>query len=264
MPVPDGLDPASPLGAALAALLDRARGQLTAADLPALGMGDPGTADYVAAYARVLTDGLPALLEPDAGGRRLLHHFDIRENLLLSHTDAARSGRHRWFSILTGCIELLDWHDPDHHRAAPAARMLGQVLTDSFALEAAGDPDAPVDLLPALTAALQETEHQHRHALAVLAALLVGPRRGAAPEAACAELHRCHDAFPEWVDADGGNNPWVARSEAFVWGAVLDHRADLARWLELVHAHCPSAPGIAAVTRARLLEEGARWRPRRR
>jgi hypothetical protein len=49
--------------AAVKTVLDRARGCIAPADLPGLVMSDPGSGGYVAAYERVLADGVPALLD---------------------------------------------------------------------------------------------------------------------------------------------------------------------------------------------------------
>src|SRR5512135_2152676 len=131
----------------IGAVLDRARTCLANEDLPHLVMNDPGYFEYVAAYERVLAGGTSELLRDD---RHLLRSFEIEENLLLSHSNASASPRHRWFSILTAAIELLSWNGRDAARARPASRSLCHLATDGFALRDAGDARAPLDLLPAL------------------------------------------------------------------------------------------------------------------
>ena len=159
--------------ASVRAVLDRARGCIAGEDLPGLVMSDPGSADYVTAYERVLAGGVPALLEDHDGGR-LLESFDITENLLLSHDDADRSPCHRWFSVLTASIELLAWNGFSGPRDIPLSKTLCNLLLDSFALHAAEDPQAPLDLLPLVCKELQRVcGNRHVHALALLGELLV-------------------------------------------------------------------------------------------
>lgn len=260
--------------AAVGALLDRARGAITRDDLPHLVMSDPGTGGYLAAYGRVLAGGVPALLEVRDGVRRI-DSFDITENLLLSHEDAERSPRHRWFSVLTACIELLAFDGLSGPRDRPLSQTLGGLLADCFALHAARDRRAPLDLLPRVCGELRgATSNRHVHALAVLAELLVARPGEAEVDAMCRELSRCHDEFQPVCDEDGAPNPWSVERPEFVWGATLgrafgrSRRApkELARWLELVRAHFPVATELARATRERLLREGEAWlrSPRRK
>ncbi len=260
--------------AAVAAVLDRARGCITSADLPHLVMNDPGSAGYVAAYERVLTGGVPALLEAH-DGLPLFEGFDITENLLLSHSDASRSPSHRWFSILTACIELLAENRPSGLRDAPLSQTLCNLLVDSFALHAAKDSRAPLDLLPRLCNELQRaSEDRHVYVLALLCELLVASLNEAEVEAKCRALDQCHDEFQIPYDEDGVQNPWFVARPEFVWGAALNcpfsrsrrPPKELSVWLELVKAHFPSSPELARKTAERLLREGEGWQrsPRRR
>lgn len=260
--------------AAVGAMLDRARGCLSRKDLPALVMSDPGSADYVAAYERVLTRGVPALLEVH-GGLRLLESFDITENLLLSHTDAGRSPLHRWFSVLTACIELLAWNGLSGLRDTPLSQTLCNLLTDCFALHAAKDSRAPLDLLPLVCKELQSASgNRHVYVLALLCELLVARLSETETEAKCRELKQCHDDSQVPYDEDGVQNPWFVERPEFVWGAALKcsfspssrPRKELFTWLELVRAHFPSSPDLARETSERLLRDGEEWRrsPRRR
>jgi hypothetical protein len=260
--------------AAVGAVLDRARGCIAREDLPELVMSDPGTAGYVAAYGRVLAGGVPALLAVHDGVRRL-DSFDITENLLLSHAEAGRSPRHRWFSVLTACIELLAFDGLSGPRDTPLSRTLCDLLTDSFALHAARDPRAPVDLLPRVCSELQRaTGNRHVYALAVLSELLVARLSEAEVEAKCHELSRCHDEFKAPCDEAGVHNPWFAERPEFIWGAALRGSfgasrrppKELTRWLELVRAHFPSSPELARTTAERLLRDGEEWvrAPRRK
>src|SRR4051812_49030624 len=89
------------------ATFDRARERIPSPELPRLVMVDPGHGGYIAAYERVVAGGVPALLETLGDGLPLIGSFEITENLLLSHHRADRSVVHRWFSVLTACIELL-------------------------------------------------------------------------------------------------------------------------------------------------------------
>jgi hypothetical protein len=247
------------------ALIDRARGCLRREDLPYLVMSDPGSGAYVAAYTRVLAGGVPALLEEE-GGRPLYECFDITENLLLSHSDASRGSRHRWFSILTASIELLGWDVWEGIRGMSPASSLRNLLTDSFALRSEGDARAPLELLPALCREMQAAgKNQHAHVAALLGELLVAALDGAKVEAKCRELHRCHDEFQRWGDEHGEPNPWYVERPDFIWAVVVGSRAELRSWLELVEAHFPSAPPLASATRERLLREGREWKrgPRR-
>ncbi len=251
--------------AAVGAVLDRARRCLSREDLPGLVMSDPGSGEYVAAYARVLAGGVPALFEID-DGRRLLEGFAITENLLLSHTDASRSLYHRWFSVLTACIELLAW-DGVGLRDTPLSNTLCNLLTDSFALQAAQDPRAPLDLLPRVCRELQQTSDRHLYVLALLCELLVSRLDVADVEAKCRELNQCHEQFQPWCDEDGAPNVWFVEQPVFIWGAALKgfgsrRPKDLPRWLELVKSHFPSSPELAQETAERLVREGKAW-PRR-
>jgi hypothetical protein len=246
----------------LQALIDRARACLSAEDLPHLVMNDPGAARYVAAFERVLAAGVPALLE-DHEGRRRLESFDIIENLRLSHSDASRSPRHRWFSILTAGIELLGW---DGWEGPSPKSSLHNLLTDTFALHAADDPRAPLDLLPRLCQELQQAcENRHESAIALLSELLVATLSDAEVEAKCRELNQLHDEFQRFCDAEGTPNPWYAERPEFMWGAMMSRRAELRSWLELVQTHFPASTQTGLETRERLLRDGNEWRrwPRR-
>src|ERR1041384_8048463 len=112
------------------AVLDRARKHVPRAALPDLIMSDPGSGGYIAAYTRVLAGGAAALFEEYERGTPLIQSFDITETLLLSHSDAGQSMPHRWFSVLTACIELLG---AAVYRDVPLANTLAGLLTDFFA-----------------------------------------------------------------------------------------------------------------------------------
>ena len=252
--------------AAVHRLLDRARGRIAVEDLPGLVMNDPGTGDYVAAYERVLAGGVPALLEMH-DGVRLFESFDITENLLLSHSDAGHSVTHRWFSVLTACIEVLAWNGFSGLRDRPLSQSLFHLVTDSLALRAAADPRAPLDLLPTVFEELRRaSSDRHLHALLLLCELIVAELDEAEVTEKCRALTHLHDDFQEWCAADGSENAWFVERSEFVWGAVLDRPfsrvvpSELRAWLELVKAHFPTSPDLARATADRLLREGAEWR----
>lgn len=88
------------------ALLDRARSKVPIDALPELVMSDPGFWDYIAVYTAIIQDR--AILDTsNENGFPFLNSFDVTECLLLSHNQAHQSEIHRWFSILTSCLELL-------------------------------------------------------------------------------------------------------------------------------------------------------------
>lgn len=223
-------------------------------------MSDPGHPQYVAAFERVLAGGVPALLGAYEG-RQLYESFDITENLLLSHNDAGRSPRNRWFSILTAGIELLGWDGWEGLRGMSPAKSLGNLLADSFALHADGDARAPLDLLPLVCREMQGAcKNRHEYVVALLSELLVSALSAEDVEAKCRELNECHEEFQLWGDEHGEPNPWVAGRPEFIWGVMASRRAELRGWLELVEAHFPSSPQLAQEARERLLLEGREWR----
>lgn len=237
----------------LSELFDRARSHVTAEDLPPLLMNDPGHAEYVNAYTRVLKQGLTALLEDTGRGVPLLASFAITENLVLSHARATQSIIHRWFSILTACIELLGASTYTH---APLARTLATLLADTFALLADDVSDAPLDLVRAVSRDLKDAaKNPHERVLAILSELVASSTTETSVEAACRELSAHHEAFQNFYLADGSENPFYAPRGEFIWGAVV-HRDELASWLALVEEHFPRAPQLANETRSRLLAEG--------
>lgn len=248
---------------AVGALIDRARSCLAKEDLRYLVMSDPGSPAYVAAYARVLAGGVPALLGKE-DGRPLYASFEITECLLLSHTHAGQDAQHRWFSILTAGIELLGWDGHWELRGMSPAKSLRNLLTDSYALRESGDARAPLDVLPALCRELQAAgENRHEHVAALLSELLVGALDEAAIEAKCRELLRRHEEFQEWGDAEGEENRWRARRPELLWGVMVESRAELSSWIALVDAYFPSSPPVAAEVRERLLREGSEWKKRK-
>ena len=219
-------------------------------------MNDPGTAGYVAAYTRVLARGAAALFEETDDGSRLIQSFEITENLGLSHADAGQSTSHRWFSVLTACIELLG---ASVYRCVPLSATLASLLADTFALQSANVPDAPVDVLPRLFRELKEgSENPHHRVLALLSELIAAPLTDAEVEAGCRELYERHDEFQQWYREDGEQNHFYAERPEFVWGAVM-RRAELPIWLELVENHFPRSPSFAGQTRERLLHAGEEW-----
>jgi hypothetical protein len=228
-------------------------------------MSDPGSAGYVAAYARVLAEGTSALLA-ESEGRPLYASFDITENLLLSHSDAARSPQHRWFSILTAGIELMSWDGHWEPRGRSPAMALRTLLTDSFALRAAGDPRAPLSLLPPLCRELQAaTGNLHEATVALFCELLVvaaeaTPPKAARVESTCRELLRRHERFQQWCDDEGVENRWYVPRPELLWGLLVESRHERDAWLALIEAHFPAAPPLANELRERLLREGAAWR----
>lgn len=247
-------------------LLDRARSCIAVEDLPGLVMGDPGTGDYLAAYGRVLAGGAPALLEMH-DGVRLFESFAITENLLLSHSDAGESVTHRWFSVLTACIEVLAWNGLSGLRDRPLSQSLFHLMSDSLALRAAEDRRAPLDLLPLVFEELgRASEDRHLHTLLLLCELLVAELEEAEVADKCRALTCLHDEFQEWCAADGSENVWFVDRSEFVWGAVLDRPfsrvvpSEVRAWLELVKTHFPTSPELARTTAERLLREGAEWR----
>lgn len=247
--------------ASVEAVLDRARKCLSHEELPNLVMNDPGHAGYVAAYELVLAGGAVELLG-DYDGTRLLDSFDITDNLGHYHFDASPSPSHRWFSVLTACIELLRW---DEMNGIPASESLYRLMADSFALHATGDARAPLDLLPQLFRELQQAcGNRHLYVAALLCELLVADLSDADVEAECRELHRCHENFQQaYVEGEEENewlpNQWYAKRPEFIWGAVLTYRREQRMWLELVKTHFPSSPKLAHETRERLLLDGETW-----
>jgi hypothetical protein len=246
----------------LRALVDRARNHLSTDDLPGLVMSDPGSADYVAAYRRVLTGGAPALLSGDEHAP-LMRSFDITENLLLSHAEAGRSPTHRWFSVLTASIELLGWNGFEGPRWSKPSGSIRHLLVDSYALHDTGDRDAPLDLLPALCQELRgASQQQHQHVALLLAELLVAAHGSTDVEQACRELTRYHEQSQIWCDDNGDPNPWFSSNPAFVWGVMDLSRKELRTWLELVETHFPREPELVNDTRQRLLAAGKSYRHR--
>ena len=239
------------------AVLDRARAHIPRAELPRLVMNDPGHAAYVAAYARVLVGGLPALLEGAGDGLPLIGSFEITENLMLARTRAGESVSHRWFSVMGASIALLG---ASRYRYAPFPVTLAALLVDSFALEAASVAGAPVDLLPLVCRELQRTlPNAHDCALALLGELLTATLTEAETMERCRELHARHHAFQQWYTDDGSEkNPYHAARPEFVWGAVMD-RSELPPWVALVEERFPSSPELASETRERLAREGRAW-----
>ncbi|MFC1610135.1 hypothetical protein ACFL6C_04205 [Myxococcota bacterium] len=248
---------------ALEAVIDRARSRLSPDDLPSLVMNDPGTPGYVQSYRRVLAGGVPALVS-DYEGRRLLESFDITENLLLSHTDAARSSTHRWFSVLTAGIEILGWDGWEGPRCTTPATSLAGLVTDAYALNQAGDRQAPLDLLPPLCQELRMATHNRHQVAAMLLAELLVPMGLDEVEERCRELVGCHNDFQVWGDDQGEPNRWFVENPAFVWGAIAQDRRTLRRWLPLVETHFPDRPEIALVTRDRLLADARVFRSKAR
>jgi hypothetical protein len=230
----------------LRALIDRARDHITSDDLPSLVMSDPGSADYEAAYRRVLAGGVRALLATDEHGP-LLRCFDITENLLLSHDDAGLSPTHRWFSVLCAGIELLGWDGFEGPRWTKLSGSLRHLLVDSYALHDLGEPNAPLDLLPGLCCDLRSTSHARERVAVVLAELLVATHGSVDIAEVCRELARAHDELQAW-------NPWHCSDPSFVWGALDLSRKELRTWRELVAAYVPLEPEIAREIRARLLD----------
>ncbi len=247
----------------VAALFDRARARIPPSTLPLLVMCDPGHPAYVEAYERVLAIGVPALFETVDHDLPRLASFDVTENLLLSHEEAGRSDHHRWFSVLTACIELLG---ASVYRDVPFSTTLATLLVDTFALEDAAVAGAPIDLLPTVCRAWQELASvPHEATLALVGELLTASLGDAEVDAKCEELVRRHEAAQTWGTPEGEPNPGYAAEPYFVWGAVI-RRHELAKWLELTKRHFPSRTPRAAETRERLLRAGEDWllAPRRR
>ena len=225
----------------LVIISDRARQNIPIVALPTLVMDDPGGPAYTAAYKQILLRGSPAILE-------LGRTFDVTESFLLSHNDAERSLVHRWFSVLTSCIELMT-HDE-------ISRPLAALLDDSFALEQARVEDAPVDLLPAACRELREQASDPRvRSLALLAEVLAGRWSEREAEALCRELIVLDELCQRYYLDDGGLNPYYARSPALVWGGAVDRRV-LPLWLSLTRDRFPASPPPVAEIRERLLRRG--------
>jgi len=239
------------------ALLDRARANVTVADLPRLLMSDPGYGEYLASYTEVLARGADALFEDVPGEGIRVRSFAITENLLLSHTDAAQSIVHRWFSVLTACVELLG---AAVTRDIALSGTLGNLLRDTFALAEANEPHAPVDLLPALARELHTSrENPHERTLVTLMELLTAKLSDAEIEARCRTLGADHEQFQEYYDEKGEPSWHYAARPEFVLGAVVTRR-ELRAWLTLLEEHFPQSPALAAETCDRLLREGREWR----
>lgn len=227
-------------------------------------MSDPGVYGYLSAYGRVLEDGVPALLELHEG-QPLYASFDIGENLLLSHTDASKSARHRWFSILTAGIELLGWDGWEGPGWTKPSTSLRHLLTDSFALRDRGDALSPLELLPALCReALAVCSNRHERLALMLSELLViafGQEAGEGEiDAKCRALTGAHDELQIWGDEHGEPNHWYVERTELVWSAIASEAKEVRAWLELVRAHFPSSPPFALETRERLLRDGEGWK----
>lgn len=249
----------------LAALLDQARENLSAADLPKMLMSDPGYLDYLSAYTCVLRDGVPGLLERDEDGERRLESFDIGENLLLSHSDAGMSVRHRWFSVLTATLELMGWDGNEGLRWTKPSTSFYNLLTDSYAIADSGDACPPHKLLSDVCRQLRQvTGDRHFQAIALLSQLLVTNPNDDAVDSQCETLGQYHDEFQIWGDDVGNPNPWFVERPQFIWGAVLESKSELRKWLCLVELHFPSSSALARSTRERLLIDAGSWRRRRR
>lgn len=205
--------------AAVRAVFDRAGERIPTSALPLLVMNDPGHAAYVAAYERVLSGGVPALFEEVADGSPLIGSFDITENLLLSHTRAGESAIHRWFSLMTACIELLG---ASAYRFAPFATTLATLLVDSFALADADVAEAPLDLLPRVCRELKASASTpHERWLALLGELFTATLSDAETDLVCHELSALHEKAQLWYAPDGSQNHFYAARSEFVWGAAV-------------------------------------------
>lgn len=236
---------------ALHALFERARAAVPLDALPSLVMNDPGTADYVHAYARVLRGGAPALSERDREGALRLTSFAVTENLYLSHACAARSETHRWFSLLAGCVELLG---AGAARDVSFAASLATVLVDGFALREVYGRDGVVPLV----AALCDEERGHRvdpreRALATVGALLCATPSAEALDDACRALTDLHEHTRRWYLDDGTENPCFSRGEGLL-GAVAPGRAERRAWAGLIERWFPTSTEAARATRERLLD----------
>ncbi len=220
-------------------------------------MSDPGYGEYLEAYTEVLARGVPALLEDVRGEGQRMRSFAITENLLLSHTDAGESIVHRWFSVLTACIELLG---ADVTRDIALSTTLSTLLVDSFALASSSERDAPRDLLPAIARELfASRQRPHERTLVRLTELLIATLSDADVEDRCRTLHADHDQFQEYYDEQGELSWSYAARPEFVLGAVVTRR-QLRTWLDLIEHHFPTSPALAKETRDRLLREGKEWR----
>lgn len=213
-------------------------------------MSDPGSAEYIAAYEEVLLRGVPALFEVGADGVPLLQSFDITENLLLSHADAGNSLAHRWFSVMTTCIELFGARR--YRFVFPTT--LATLILDTFALQDAHAADAPLDLLPPIFRELNATrEHLHERSLALLGELFTANLSDAETDTLCRELAARHDISLEYAD-----NASLSLSDTALWqfweGALgRSSRRERETWRDLTTRLFPSRTQLATATRDRLL-----------
>jgi hypothetical protein len=242
-----------PLNNAVAGLLDLARQHVPEQELLSLLVHDPGTGDYLIAYRRVLRGGLESLLEVPTDGVPLIASFDISENLEASHNWSEWTPTRRWFSVLTGCIELLSLH-----HFVPFSATLARLLVDCFVLQAGGTEPCPCELLRPILREVQLTADLHQRALATVAELLLGTQWPTDIETGCLALNALHAQFQMWGNEDGQRNYYYANRPEFIWGAVLK-RQQLPTWVALVVEHFPSQPEAAKLVRERLIQEGNAW-----
>lgn len=236
---------------ALHALFERARAAVPLRALPSLVMNDPGTADYVHAYARVLRGGAPALFERDREGVLCLTSFAVTENLSLAHACAARSEAHRWFSLLAGSLELLG---AGVARDVSFAASLAAVLADGFALRDAYGRDGVVPLV----AALCDEERGRRvdpreRALATVGAMLCATPTDDALDGARRALTDLHEHAQRWYLDDGTENPFFSQGEGLL-AAVVPRRAERRAWAALIERWFPTSTEAARALRERLLD----------
>lgn len=232
------------------ALLERARGHVSAEDVARWAPSDPGYPEYVAAFQAILRRGEAALHRG----------FSVTETIALTRWHDAEATpdptRFRWFRVLTGAVEVLLGDSDAPHYA------LARLLADSFALRDGGDPAAPVDLLAAV--AREVSAHPYRspeeQGFCLLAELLLAEVEQLAPagiEALCADLDAAERLAWESRCASPGRPP---RGERSLWR--LTHFDQLhSVWLELVEARFPVEPAAAAAMKQHLLAGGARHGP---
>lgn len=213
---------------------------------------DPGTPGYIAAFEDILLRGEEALTQG--------YSFDIDETIKLTRWAERRSFALRgeladfcWFRLLTSAVEVLRdtasdgisyWYN----------YTLATLLGDAFALNEAGEQDAPTDLLSTICKEIDahpdaglDSELDRERIFCVLGQLLLAAENrldDRAIGALCDELEARDQRIEDRA------------SPGLVWGLTSFNQLH-PQWLQLVAAHFPVEPPTAATMKQRLLSEGS-------
>ncbi|MCA9495025.1 MAG: hypothetical protein KC656_24095 [Myxococcales bacterium] len=161
-------------------LLDIARDRMRGHDLLPFCAYDPGGPGYARALGAVVARGHIALSEPYER-HPLFESFDFTEIVGLVRWGEPHDRDDRWFRVLTSAASLAC--RPLGEEEMPLHYTLVTLLKDVLALEADGDPLAPVALLPAVLREARESvlrgegdycAQEVDEAFCIIAELLVG------------------------------------------------------------------------------------------